>query len=105
MRRKLLTYSLDPGNEVGRPKARGFETILGITFENVEYLEGAIQTGIMAVGVEAVRENPPHGINCVVAVPVRGLADKNSRVVYVRTVWSLAAAGERPRLATAFPRP
>jgi hypothetical protein len=34
-----------------------------------------------------VRNNPPHGINCVVAVPVRGLVSKSERVVAVRTVW------------------
>lgn len=105
VRRKLIAYSLNPNNEAGGAKAQGFEMILGITYENLEYLEGAIQTGIMAVKVEAVRENPPHGINCVVAVPVRGLSDKNSRMVYVRTVWSLGGEGERPRMATAFPRP
>ena len=44
---KLSTYSLDFTSEPGAPKARGFEQILGITLDAIEYLEGAIQTGIL----------------------------------------------------------
>ena len=105
MRRKLADYSLDPTNEVGGPKARGFALILGITLANIDYLEGAIQTGILVVPVASVRDNPPYGVNCVVEVPVRGLGKKSDRVVNVRTAWALAAAGAPPRLATAFSRP
>jgi hypothetical protein len=34
---------LDFTSEPGAPKARGFEQILGITLDAIEYLEGAIQ--------------------------------------------------------------
>jgi filamentous hemagglutinin len=104
LRRKLADYSLDPANEVGGSKARGFELILGITIADIDYLEGAIQTGVLVVPVASVRDNPPYGVNCVAEVPVRGLGEKRERVVNVRTVWVLAA-GTPPRLATAFPRP
>jgi hypothetical protein len=43
---KLETYSLDVNHKKGGPKARGFERILGITLEDIDYLEGAIYTGV-----------------------------------------------------------
>ncbi len=43
---KLARYSLDPTNEVATSKVRGFEQILGITLEDIDYLEGAIYTGV-----------------------------------------------------------
>ena len=61
--------------------------ILGITLADIDYLEGAIQTGVLVVPVASVRDNPPYGISCVVEVPVRGLSEKNDRVVDVRTAW------------------
>ncbi len=104
VRRKLAGYSLDPTNEVGGPKARGFEMILGITIEDVDYLAGAIQRGILIEPVGSVRENPPWGLNCVVEIPVRGLGEKDGRIVNVRTVWEIA--GETPpRLVNAYLKP
>jgi len=38
---KLATYSLNVTHKDGGPKARGFEKILGITIEHIDYLEGA----------------------------------------------------------------
>jgi hypothetical protein len=103
-RRKLATYSLDTTHRIGGPKARGFERILGITIDNIGYLEGAIQTGILITAVSVVRDTPPWGINCTVMVPVRGLGEKSGRIANVRTAWLLAGAGAPPRLVTAFPR-
>jgi uncharacterized protein DUF6883 len=105
VRRKLVDYSLDPTNEVGGPKARGFAPILGITVANVGYPEGAIQTGVLTVPISGIRDNPPWGTNCVVVVPVRGLDEKSGRIVNVKTGWALDGPGAPPRLATAFPRP
>jgi hypothetical protein len=105
IRRKLVGYSLDLTNEVGGPKARGFEQILGIAIEDIDYLERAIQAGILTAPVGTVRDNSPYGINCVVAVPVRGRGPKSSRVVNVRTIWEISGEGARPRLVSAFPRP
>ncbi len=102
---KLAGYSLDPTNEVGRPKAIGFERILGITIDDIDYLEAAILDGARATSIVSVRENPPHGIGCVVDLQVRGLHDKRNRVVRVRTVWLLADASASPRLVTAYPKP
>jgi uncharacterized protein DUF6883 len=102
---KLLNYCLDPGNEVGGPKARGFELILGITAADATYLEEAIRTGIESFPVASVRRNPPHGINCVVDLPVRGLGVKRGRTIVVRTVWEIEAPGSPPRLVSAYPKP
>lgn len=104
-RRKLLGYALDSTHEDGGPKARGFGRILGITIEDIDYLEGAIQTGILVVPISSAGHNPPWGVNCVVMVPVRGLGGKSGRVVNVRTAWALESPSASPRLASAFPKP
>ena len=105
VRRKLETYSLDVTHEEGGPKARGFELILGITIERIEYLEGAILTGTLLVPVSSVRDKSPWGTNCVVMVPVRGFGEKNDRVVNVRTAWRLAGPGAPPQLVSAYCKP
>lgn len=105
VRVKLATYSLDLDHERGGPKAQGFKRILGITIEEVSYLEGAIQTGVMVVPVSSVRDKSPWGMNCVVMVPVRGLGEKSDRVVNVRTAWRLAGPGAPPQLASAYCKP
>lgn len=105
MHDKLVGYSLQTAHEVGGPKGRGFSLILGITAREVGYLEGAIQTGVLLAPVSSVRESPPWGINCVVVLPVRGLGEKDDRVVKVRTVWRIAGPDAPPQMVTAFPRP
>jgi hypothetical protein len=71
VRYKLEMYSLDVTHKHGGPKARGFELILGITIDAIDYLEGAIQTGVLLSPVTEVRENPPWGIKCAVIVTYR----------------------------------
>jgi hypothetical protein len=105
VRAKLAGYSLDVTNLVGGPKARGFVQILGITISDIDYLEEAIRAGICTQLVSEVRDNSPYGINCVVEVPVRGIGTKSTRIINVRTVWTLKARKAQPRLVSAFPRP
>jgi hypothetical protein len=100
---KLQTYSLDVNHKKGGPKARGFEKILGITIEDIDYLEGAIYTGVLLVPVSEVRDNEPWGIKCVVEIPVRGRGEKAGRLVDVTTSWELRTSDAAPRLVTAFP--
>lgn len=102
VRRKLITYSLDMDHEVGGPKAQGFALILGITIDAVDYLEEEIRTGILETPVCAVRLNPPHGVNCVVDLPLRGLGDKRRRMVILRTAWILSNPTGSPRLTSAY---
>lgn len=47
VRDKLERYSLDRAHGDGGPKAKGFKRILGIAIADIDYLEGAIQTGIL----------------------------------------------------------
>jgi hypothetical protein len=105
VRRKLAGYSLNVTNLVGVDKAHGFESILGITIADIDYLEVAIRAGVRRQRISQVRDNSPYGINCVVEVPVRGIGSKNGRVIDVRTVWELTDRRARPRLVSAFPRP
>lgn len=105
VREKLAGYSLDPANEFGGPKARGFELILGITPVHLDHLEAEIRAGIRKAPISSVRDNTPHGFNCVVELPVRGVGDKRERVINVRTVWELTDEDAAPRLITAYPRP
>jgi len=100
---KLETYSLDLTHKKGGAKARGFEKILGITIEDIDYLEGAIYTGVTLVPVSEVRDNAPWGIKCVVKIPVRGRGQKTRRLVDVITSWEIATTGAAPRLVTAYP--
>jgi hypothetical protein len=103
VRVKLATYSLDVNHKKGGPKARGFERILGITIEDIDYLEGAIYTGVLLVPVSEVRDNEPWGIKCVVEIPVRGRGEKAGRLVDVTTSWEVRTSDAAPRLVTAFP--
>jgi hypothetical protein len=105
MRPKLAGYSLNRSHETGGPKAEGFLSILGITLDAIDYLEREIRGGILIMPISAVRNNPPHGVNCVVEIPVRGLDSKAARVVVVRTIWGVADREQQPRLVNAFPKP
>jgi hypothetical protein len=105
VRVKLATYSLDVNHKDGGPKARGFERILGITIEDIDYLEAMILEGARTVAIRAISDNAPHGINCVVDIPIHGLREKRDRVLTVRTVWEIADANTPPRLVSAYPNP
>jgi hypothetical protein len=105
MQLKLAAYSLNRASEDGGPKAQGFDRILGITIADIDYLEGAIQTGVLVVPIRSVRDNPPWGINCVIMVPVRGRHKKRDRIIEVMTVWLWTRTGDPPQITTAFPKP
>lgn len=102
VRRKLETYSLDLTHDSGGPKARGFERILGITIDALDYLEAQILARILDTPVSAVRDNSPYGINCVVDIPVPGIGAKADRIASVRTAWIISTPGEKPRLVSAY---
>jgi hypothetical protein len=106
IREKLVGYSLNAAHpNAGGDKARGFERILGITIEDVDYLEAAIQANILVTPISSVRHNPPYGFNCVIEFPLRGRDEKSARVVKLRTVWRVGAAGAQPHLSTAYLKP
>lgn len=105
VRYKLETYSLDTTHDTGGPKAKGFELILGITIEAIDYLEAQIMARVLDTPVSDIRDNPPYGINCEVVMPIRGIGAHGHRVVKVRTAWEFAEPGDPPRLVSAYPRP
>jgi len=99
---KLGAYCLNLAHEIGGPKARGFERILGIRIEDVEYLAKALRVGVLDAPITDVRDNRPFGLLCEVRVPVPGLREHQNRIVGITTVWELRRAGESPRLVTAY---
>jgi hypothetical protein len=101
---KLAKYSLDLNHVRGGPKARGFLQILGITHEDIDYVQTAIEAAILQTPICEVNPNPPHGINCVVDFELCGLRDNAERVAIIRTAWELTGPGAIPRLVTAYPR-
>jgi hypothetical protein len=104
VRDKLAGYVLNQRNEIGGAKARGFERILGITVDDIDYLEATILDAVETAPIDSIRDNSPYGVNCVVDVQVRGLRDKSGRMLRVRTVWLLADASTPPRLVSAYPK-
>ncbi len=105
VRKKLADYSLNLNHEDGRPKARGFNLILGITLDDLDHLARSIKVEILTAPIDSVRRNPLHGVNCIVELPVHGIHEKSGRIVNVRTVWEIVRYGAPPRLVSAFPRP
>ncbi len=105
VRRKLARYSLDTTHEDGGPKARGFELILGITIEAIDYLEAQIMARVLETPISEVRDNGPYGLKCTVDMPIAGMGAKAGRVANVRTVWAFDQPGNPPRLVNAYPKP
>jgi uncharacterized protein DUF6883 len=88
----------------GGPKARGFELILGITLNEIEYLASRIEAGVLDIAISDVRNNSPYGFTCEVLVPVNGFGTHSGRVVVVTTAWELTDARALPRLVNAYIR-
>jgi len=68
---KLAAYCLNLDHEIGGPKARGFQRILGIGIADLEYLAETLRTGVLAAPITDVRDNAPFGVLCEVRIPVR----------------------------------
>jgi hypothetical protein len=102
---KLARYSLDLTNQVGGPKAKGFERILGITIDAIDHLETQILARICDTPVSVARDNLSRGLNCVVDMPIRGIEAKAHRVCNVRTAWTFDHPDSPPRLVSAYPKP
>ncbi len=105
VRDKLESYSLNGAHKDGGPKARGFERILGIAIDDIDYLEAQITIGVLQAPIASIREKPPHGTHYVVELPVRGIGPHSGRTANVRTVWEIAEPGDPPRLVSAYIKP
>jgi hypothetical protein len=101
VRQELASYSLVLEHEDGGPKAYLFKQLLGITLAEVGHLVAEIRAGVLGTPVTRSWMNPPHGANCPVLVPVRGVGTHQSHVMLVTTGWQLRYVGDRPRLVTA----
>ena len=105
VREKLAGYSLNKDTQEGAAKAKGFEEILGVTLDSIDYLEREIRLGINRNSITSTRENWPFGLNCVVDFPLRGLGPRRSRIIPIRTVWIIERPEARPRLTSAYLKP
>jgi hypothetical protein len=105
VRDKLESYSLNRAHKDGGPKARGFERILGIAIDDIDYLEAQITSGVLQAPIASIREKPPHGTHYVVELPVVGIGPHSGRTANVRTVWEIAEPGDHPRLVSAYIKP
>jgi hypothetical protein len=105
IRSKLSRYVLNISHETGGAKAEGFAQILGITIREIDRLEAEIRTGIAVRPVDAVRYNRVGRPNCVVEFPIRGIGRHKERMVTLRTIWEIPAAGRPPRLVSALLKP
>ncbi len=99
---KLAAYCLNLDHEIGGPKARGFQRILGIGIADLEYLAETLRTGVLAAPITDVRDNAPFGVLCEVRIPVAGLREHHDRIVAVTSSWELRNADDAPRLVTAY---
>jgi hypothetical protein len=68
-------------------------------------VEEAIMAEILTAPVQTVRDNRPHGFNCLVEFPISGIGRKATRIVDLRTTWEFASASAPPRLVTAYLKP
>jgi hypothetical protein len=99
---KLAGYSLKLDHPSGGAKAAGFARVLAITFEDLDYLAGALLQGLHDMPVSAVRDRSDGSVLCEVVVPVRGRGGRADRVATVLTSWHIRWEEDPPRLVTAF---
>lgn len=99
---KLRAYSLNPEHEVGAHKAKVFQSALGISLENVDYLVDQLLAGVRDAAITDVRDNAPYGVLCEVLVSVQGIGSAAGRTVSVTTSWEYRLPEDAPRLVSAY---
>jgi hypothetical protein len=93
---KLVGYCLNPEHPKGKHKARVFQSALGITRENVDYLYDLVRQA--AIAGEVVQErSTPFGQEFKVDWTVPGFDQ-----VRLRTLWIIASESTIPQLVSAF---
>ncbi len=96
---KLTGYILNPAHRTGQNKARVFAAALGITVANFGVLRAALLAA--ADDTEAVLERRDrHGAHYAVEFVI----DNAGRRALVRSLWTVRAGEEFPRLVSAFIR-
>ncbi len=95
-REKLIGYCLNPEHPKGKHKARVFQSVLGITRENVDNLYDLVQQS--AIAGEVVQERlTPFGQEFKVDWTVSGFDQ-----VQLRTLWIISSKSNIPQLVSAF---
>ncbi len=94
---KLRDYSLNPWHPVGKHKARVFQSALGITLEDAEWLRERILTKVL--NFEALEGSPSlFGLKYVVDMEItRGASSAT-----VRTAWIIEHGHDFPRLTSCY---
>ena len=96
--RKLRDYTLDPQHRVGRHKARLFNSLLGITQEDVEVLRNilleAVRTHEATLGIQDA-----HGQRYELDFTMNWQGHQ----ALVRSVWNIRPREQHPRLVTCYP--
>lgn len=94
---KLREYSLNPAHDVGKHKARVFQSALGLTASHAEWLReqllSAARTG------EAVSGTPsPFGVTYVIDAKITHAGQS----ALVRTAWIVEYGTDFPRLTSCY---
>ena len=94
---KLRDYSLNPTHNVGKHKARVFESALGITMNEAEWLkEKALK---VALNAEAIRgKTSPFGQKYVIDARLEHL----EKSAIVRFSWIIETGTDYPRLTSCY---
>ena len=94
---KLRDYCLDTTHPEGRHKARVFQSALGISSEDAEFLRGAILGAV--AGADAVAgDSDIYGARYLVDFELR----RESKQATIRTVWIVRRTEDFPRLLTCY---
>ena len=93
---KLIGYCLNPEHSKGKHKARVFQSVLGISRENVDDLYDLIQQAALS-GEVVQQRSTPFGQEFKVDWTVPGF-DR----VQLRTIWIIALESTAPQLVSAF---
>jgi hypothetical protein len=86
--RKIRDYALNPDHPHGRDKAQVFNSALGITAADWQYLYDVVLEGLPGQLVTASRET---GDYCTweVRMPINGLGAQSGRSLQLITAWSI----------------
>jgi hypothetical protein len=94
---KLRDYSLNPTHDVGKHKARVFQSALGLTISDADWLReqllGLAQTGEAVPGVPS-----PFGETYVIDAEI----SHGGQAAIVRTSWIVEYGTDFPRLTTCY---
>ena len=96
--RKLTEYALNPNHEVGKHKAKVFESALGYNQSNADELILKIKQGLKENPAQLGKKDQ-YGQRYTVNIPIQG---PNGKTAIVTTGWILESGSKTPKLTTAL---